>query len=295
MNLQTSERARRHTRPKSLGREQKKLREILAGSDDEFIPGFSTKRTDGGTSRGQREPEAGETKRGRERRDEQRSKQNTSIMATSWTAGLLPKGETQAADFVQENPNYDGRGIIVGVLDTGCDAGAIGLSLTSEGLPKIIDIVDCSGSGDVVMGPWTTPEKDSAGGLMLIGMTGRSLKLNPRWTNPTGQYRLGYKRAIELYPRGLKERVKEQRKKQWMETQRKLESQLQKELVLANASGVADDIEECKVRIAQLRQLEKDNNDECGPLYDCLVFYDGYVSVSSLCCYVRCTSHCFIG
>ena len=203
-----------------------------------------------------------------------------------WTAGLLPKSETQAADFVRQNPNFDGRGIIVGVLDTGCDPGAIGLSMTSEGLPKIIDIVDCGGSGDVIMGPWMTPEKGTDGGLKLVGMTGRTLQLNPSWTNPTGKYRLGYKRAIELYPRGLKERVKEQRKKQWMEMQRKLESQLQKELVQATASGVADDIEECKVRIAQLRQLEKDNNDECGPLYDCLVFYDGYVTTSNLYSYV---------
>ena len=208
------------------------------------------------------------------------------MTSISWTAGLLPKNETQAADFVQKNPLYDGRGIIVGVLDTGCDPGAIGLSMTSEGLPKIIDIVDCGGSGDVVMGPWVTPEKGEGGGMVLAGLSGRSLKLNPSWTNPTGLYRLGCKRAIELYPRGLKERVKEQRKKQWMEMQRKLESQLQKELVQANASGVTDDIEECKVRVAQLRQLEKDNNDECGPLYDCLVFYDGYVTSSTFSSYM---------
>jgi hypothetical protein len=35
-----------------------------------------------------------------------------------WT-GLLPKTETQAFKFVKENSLYDGRGIIVGILDTG--------------------------------------------------------------------------------------------------------------------------------------------------------------------------------
>ena len=36
----------------------------------------------------------------------------------SWL-GLLPKVETQALDFVNENGTHDGRGIVVGVLDTG--------------------------------------------------------------------------------------------------------------------------------------------------------------------------------
>ena len=38
--------------------------------------------------------------------------------------GLLPKKETQSLDFVQNHPEWDGRGIVVGILDTGGKEGS---------------------------------------------------------------------------------------------------------------------------------------------------------------------------
>ncbi|KAL9646247.1 hypothetical protein ABK040_009934 [Willaertia magna] len=64
--------------------------------------------------------------------------------------GLVPKSELQVTSFLDKYPNYDGRSIIVAVFDTGIDLGSPGLNhLTTDGKPKILDAIDCTGSGDV--------------------------------------------------------------------------------------------------------------------------------------------------
>lgn len=56
---------------------------------------------------------------------------------------------------------------------------------------------------------------DGAAAVVIEGLSGRKLKLSPAWKNPTGKWRVGIKRAQELYPNGLKARVKAERKKEW--------------------------------------------------------------------------------
>ena len=70
------------------------------------------------------------------------------------------------------------------------------------------------------MSPPTKANDDNT----LSGIGGRVLKLTPAWTNPTGDYRVGIKRAFDLYPTGLKKRVTQERQRKWMLKQKSLET-----------------------------------------------------------------------
>ncbi|MCH7870153.1 MAG: S8 family serine peptidase [Planctomycetes bacterium] len=191
--------------------------------------------------------------------------------------GLLPKRETGALRLLKAHPTFDGRGVKVAIFDTGVDPGAPGLQVTSDGRPKIVDLIDASGSGDV-----DTSVTREADGSYLTGLSGRKLKLGAEWNNPSGKYHIGLKRAYELYPGRLVNRVKRKRREKWDERQRVLVTELKRRIEAWDAENAKpsgekkkerDDLE---TRVEQLDAMQA-KYDDPGPIFDCVVFHDGQV------------------
>jgi hypothetical protein len=123
-------------------------------------------------------------------------------------AGVMPKEDIGAATFLKKHPEFDGRNCVIAIFDTGVDPGAAGLAKTPEGLPKILDLVDGTGSGDVDM----SKEVEAEAVGVLKGLHGKKLLVNSSWSNPTGKWRVGAKRLFELYPSKCKKFVAGKRK-----------------------------------------------------------------------------------
>lgn len=188
---------------------------------------------------------------------------------------LLPKKEIGATRFLQKHRKFDGRDVIVAVFDTGCDPAAPGLQVTSDGKPKIIDMIDATGSGDVRT---TTIRKVEEG--QIEGLTGRKLTIPEKWKNPSGEYRVGMKPAYELFPGHVIPRLRSENRKPWDESVRVKVEQLTREIAAfdkANPKPKGEkkkEKKELETRLEELTKLGKNWSDP-GPIYDCVVFNDG--------------------
>jgi len=60
----------------------------------------------------------------------------------------MPNNDMGAVDWRQAHPEWDGRGVVVAILDTGVDIFAPGMQTTTQGHVKVIGVRDLSTEGD---------------------------------------------------------------------------------------------------------------------------------------------------
>lgn len=82
------------------------------------------------------------------------------VFAQNESQTFLSLKQTGVEDFLKKYPEYDGRGTIVLILDSGVDMGIDGLKLTSTGERKVIDAVDFSRQGDIKFYPAVITKED---------------------------------------------------------------------------------------------------------------------------------------
>ncbi|KAH7557647.1 hypothetical protein JRO89_XS11G0196700 [Xanthoceras sorbifolium] len=198
---------------------------------------------------------------------------------STFLASLMPKKEIGADRFIDSHPEFDGRGVLIAIFDSGVDPAAAGLQVTSDGKPKILDVIDCTGSGDIDTS--TVVKIDSDG--CIPGASGASLVVNSSWKNPSGEWHVGYKMVYELFTNSLTSRLKKERKKNWDEKNQEAIAKAIKQLDEfdqkhkkaqdANLKRVREDLQN---RVDFLRK-QADSYDDKGPIIDAVVWYDGEV------------------
>ena len=89
--------------------------------------------------------------------------------ATPQINPYMPIGDTGAAQFMQNNPGWDGRGVTVGILDSGIDLAHPALATTTTGERKIIDWVTFTAQNGDNDPTWLNMSTQVAGPTFTIG------------------------------------------------------------------------------------------------------------------------------
>ncbi len=87
----------------------------------------------------------------------------------AFARGWMPLKSTGVEEFLAAHQTYDGRGVLIGILDSGIDPSIPGLGTTTTGERKILDLRDFSGEGEVTLAP-VTPVGDE------VTIAGRTLR-----------------------------------------------------------------------------------------------------------------------
>ena len=86
------------------------------------------------------------------------------------------------------------------------------------------------------------------------GLSGRTLRIPKEWKNPSDQWHIGVKNAFDLYPRGVKDRILEERGKKIWDPEHK---KAQAEAVKKQESVKKDDKDADSLSL--LEKLQREN------------------------------------
>jgi hypothetical protein len=100
-----------------------------------------------------------------------------------------PSFETGAVDFVKKHPKWDGRGITIGILDSGVDLAHPALQKTSTGKRKIVDWVTATDPVSDGDGTWLRMTTSVSGPSFTITTAGLGTE---KFTVRVGSYMFNY-------------------------------------------------------------------------------------------------------
>ncbi|KRH38464.1 hypothetical protein GLYMA_09G137200v4 [Glycine max] len=198
---------------------------------------------------------------------------------STFLASLMPKKEIGVNRFFDAHPEYDGRGALIAIFDSGVDPAADGLQITSDGKPKVLDVIDCTGSGDIDTSKVVKADSDGR----ICGASGASLVINTSWKNPSGEWRVGYKLVYELFTEDVISRLKKERKKKWDEKNQEEIAKAVKQLADFDQKHIK--VEDVKLKMSRedlqnrldILRRQSESYDDKGPVIDAVVWHDGEV------------------
>ena len=96
------------------------------------------------------------------------------LFAQDYDQTFISLRNTGVEEFGKIHPEYDGRGTIILILDTGVDMGVEGLTETTLGEVKVIDVQDFTGQGDT---PFFKAEIEEEGDILFFINEDQNLKV----------------------------------------------------------------------------------------------------------------------
>lgn len=89
----------------------------------------------------------------------------------------------------------------------------------------------------------------------IEGLNGVKLEVNPDWTNPSGEWRVGYKRVYQLFTSTLRDRITKERRKAFEKKQQAAVREAVAALAAAEQKG-AEKKEKAELE-ARIKMLEE--------------------------------------